>query len=54
MLTPSSGLQAISILNPAIGHEYRGQPNVGLISLALYAGLIVGATFWGSSCDIVG
>ncbi|ORX35168.1 major facilitator superfamily domain-containing protein [Kockovaella imperatae] len=47
-------LQGISILNPSIGNEFRGQPGVGNISLALYAGLILGATFWGCSCDIVG
>ena len=29
-------------------------PEVRLSTLALYAGLIVGATFWGMSCDVIG
>ncbi|KAH8919086.1 MFS general substrate transporter [Atractiella rhizophila] len=47
-------LQAISIVMPAVSYELKGEPQVRLSSLALYAGLIVGATFWGCSCDIVG
>lgn len=48
-------LQGISILLPAIENEFGGQTrSVKLLSLALYAGLIVGASFWGTSADVVG
>jgi hypothetical protein len=39
---------------PAVANEWRGYPDVRLATLALYAGLIVGATFWGCSCDVIG
>lgn len=54
MLTCHTGLQGVSILLPAIGNEWRGSRYVKLVTLALYAGLIVGATFWGISADVVG
>ena len=47
-------LQAISIVMPAVGNEYRGYPTVRMATFALYCGLIFGATFWGMSCDIIG
>ncbi|KAL8278210.1 hypothetical protein RQP46_009383 [Phenoliferia psychrophenolica] len=53
-------LQSIAILMPAIANQdgwpkYSG-PNgtVRLATLALYAGLIVGAMFWGMTCDVIG
>lgn len=39
---------------PAVANEWRGYPTVRLATLALYVGLIIGATFWGCSCDIIG
>lgn len=39
---------------PAVANEFKPYPEVRLSTLALYAGLIVGATFWGMSCDVVG
>lgn len=50
----SQGLQGISIIMPSVSYEWRGQPMVALASLSLYVGLILGAFFWGCSCDIVG
>ncbi|KAL1404903.1 hypothetical protein Q8F55_008514 [Vanrija albida] len=47
-------LQGISIIMPSVSYEWRGQPMVALASLSLYVGLILGAAFWGCSCDIVG
>lgn len=39
---------------PAVNNEWIGGPYIRMSTLALYAGLIVGATFWGMSCDVVG
>lgn len=39
---------------PAVANEWIGYPHVRMATLALYAGLIVGATFWGMSADVVG
>ena len=39
---------------PAVANEWIGYPYVRMATLALYAGLIVGATFWGMSCDVIG
>ncbi|KAH8919089.1 MFS general substrate transporter [Atractiella rhizophila] len=47
-------LQGIAIIMPAVSNELKPYPEVRLATLALYAGLIVGATFWGCSCDIIG
>lgn len=47
-------LQGVAILLPAIANEYRGPVFVKLLTLALYAGLICGASFWGCSADVVG
>ncbi|TXT09236.1 hypothetical protein VHUM_02710 [Vanrija humicola] len=47
-------LQGIAIIMPAVANEWRGYPEVRLATLALYVGLIIGATFWGCSCDIIG
>lgn len=35
---------------PAVANEWRGYPTVRLATLALYAGLIVGALWWGMLC----
>jgi hypothetical protein len=48
------GLQAIAIVMPAVANEWVGYPHVRMATFALYAGLIVGATFWGMSCDVIG
>lgn len=47
-------LQAISIVMPSVGNEWRGYPTVRMVSFALYCGLLTGAAFWGMSCDVVG
>ncbi|KAM0746088.1 MFS general substrate transporter [Meredithblackwellia eburnea MCA 4105] len=49
-------LQAISILMPYVSNQdgFPLYPRVRLATLALYAGLIAGAAFWGMTCDIVG
>lgn len=41
---------------PSVANElgWRGYPEVRLATLALYAGLVVGAAFWGMTCDVVG
>jgi hypothetical protein len=39
---------------PAVANEWVGYPHVRMATFALYAGLIVGATFWGMSCDVIG
>lgn len=41
---------------PAVANEtgWRVYPEVRLATLALYAGLVVGAAFWGMTCDVVG
>ncbi|ORX38077.1 MFS general substrate transporter [Kockovaella imperatae] len=47
-------LQAIAIVMPAVANEWVGYPHIRLATLALYVGLIFGATFWGMSCDVIG
>jgi len=47
-------LQAVSILQPALAREFVASPYVRHSTTALYAGLIVGAFFFGTSCDVVG
>lgn len=39
---------------PWIGYEFIDDIHVKFATLALYAGLIVGASFWGASCDLIG
>lgn len=54
-LTHLPGLQGVAILLPAIDNEFGGQTkDVKHLSMALYAGLIVGAAFWGMSADVWG
>lgn len=38
----------------SVSYEWEGYPNVRFATLALYAGLICGATFWGITADIIG
>ncbi|KAJ6618206.1 major facilitator superfamily domain-containing protein [Mycena sp. CBHHK59/15] len=50
-------LQAIAILMPAIANQYNFpnySSNIRMATFALYCGLIVGATFWGMTCDVIG
>ncbi|KAF8311953.1 MFS general substrate transporter [Clavulina sp. PMI_390] len=47
-------LQGIAIIMPAVANEWIGYPHVRMATLALYAGLIVGAVFWGTTCDVWG
>ncbi|BEJ15703.1 hypothetical protein CspHIS471_0503080 [Cutaneotrichosporon sp. HIS471] len=51
-------LQGVAIVQPQVSYEWNrpvGQtPNIKYTTLALYAGLIVGASFWGCSADIIG
>lgn len=57
-LTP--GLQIVAILQPAISYQWIGETagaqnfDVRFTTLALYVGLILGASFWGCSADIIG
>lgn len=37
-----------------VANEWRGYPTVRLATLALYVGLIIGAVFWGTTCDVWG
>ncbi|KAJ7573421.1 MFS general substrate transporter, partial [Mycena floridula] len=50
-------LQAIAIVMPAIANQhnfpnYAG--NIRMATFALYVGLIIGAAFWGMTCDVIG
>lgn len=49
-------LQAIAIVMPSLTYQdgWPKYPDIRLATLALYAGLIVGAAFWGISSDIIG
>ncbi|KAL1407745.1 hypothetical protein Q8F55_007179 [Vanrija albida] len=47
-------LQGVAIVMPAVANEFKPYPHVRLATLALYAGLIFGAAFWGCSADIIG
>ncbi|KAJ7444567.1 MFS general substrate transporter [Mycena galericulata] len=50
-------LQAIAIVMPAIANQYNFpnySSNIRMATFALYCGLIVGATFWGMTCDVIG
>ncbi|KAJ7240861.1 MFS general substrate transporter [Mycena haematopus] len=50
-------LQAIAILMPAIANQHNFpdySSNIRMATFALYCGLIVGATFWGMTCDVIG
>ncbi|KAJ7162084.1 major facilitator superfamily domain-containing protein [Mycena filopes] len=50
-------LQAIAILMPAIANQYNFpdfSSNIRMATFALYCGLILGATFWGITCDVIG
>ncbi|KAJ7489155.1 MFS general substrate transporter [Mycena latifolia] len=50
-------LQAIAILMPAIANQVNFpnySSNIRMATFALYCGLIVGATFWGMTCDVIG
>lgn len=57
----SQWLQAIAIVMQSVSMDvmvrdssYEGGTRVRFASLALYAGLIVGAAFWGTTCDVIG
>ncbi|KAJ7097589.1 MFS general substrate transporter [Mycena epipterygia] len=50
-------LQAIAILMPAIANQHNFpnySSNIRMATFALYCGLIVGAAFWGMTCDVIG
>ncbi|KAJ7176818.1 MFS general substrate transporter [Mycena filopes] len=50
-------LQAIAILMPAIADQHNFpnySSNIRMATFALYCGLIVGASFWGMTCDVIG
>lgn len=44
----------LSHLPHPVANEWIGYPKVRLATLALYCGLIVGAIFWGTTCDVWG
>lgn len=44
----------INIISKTVANEWRGYPDVRHATLALYAGLIVGAVFWGTTADVWG
>ncbi|CAK5284790.1 unnamed protein product [Mycena citricolor] len=50
-------LQGIAILMPAIANQHNFpnySSNIRMATFALYVGLIVGAIFWGMTCDVIG
>ncbi|KAJ7182862.1 MFS general substrate transporter [Mycena crocata] len=50
-------LQAIAILMPAIANQHNFpdySSNIRMATFGLYCGLIVGAAFWGMTCDVIG
>ncbi|KAJ7100792.1 MFS general substrate transporter [Mycena belliarum] len=50
-------LQAIAILMPAIANQHNFPnylSNIRMATFALYVGLILGASFWGMTCDVIG
>ncbi|KAL4782315.1 hypothetical protein BJX76DRAFT_369220 [Aspergillus varians] len=46
--------QGIASVQPPIQLEFSGIKHVSYSSVAYYTGLILGASFWGISCDLVG
>lgn len=54
ILTLRSWSQGIGAVQPAIVLEFQGIDHVAFSSVAYYVGMIVGALFWGVSCDFIG
>lgn len=46
--------QSISAIQPAVALEFTDVSRVTISSIAYYAGMIFGASFWGMSCDFTG
>ena len=46
-------LQGVAVVLPQV-QEYFDPPRIEFVTLSLYAGLIVGATTWGSLADVIG
>jgi len=46
-------LQGVAIILPQVGKEFN-PPHQTFLTLALYVGLIFGASFWGVTADIIG
>jgi len=46
-------LQGVALILPQVGMEFQ-PPHQTFLTLALYAGLIIGASFWGVTADIIG
>jgi MFS family permease len=46
-------LQGVAIILPQVGKEFN-PPHETFLTLALYVGLIIGASFWGIGADLMG
>lgn len=46
--------QGISAVRPPVANEFTDITHLSLSSVAYYVGLIIGATFWGTTSDIIG
>ena len=46
-------MQAITIITPAVRNEFHVK-RIAFLSVAKYAGLVVGSSFWPMSADIIG
>lgn len=54
LTTLRSWSQAIGSIQPAVALEFTDVDRVTVSSIAYYAGMIFGASFWGMSCDFTG
>ena len=46
--------QGISAVRPPVANEFTDISRLSFSSVAYYVGLIIGATFWGTTADIIG
>jgi MFS family permease len=46
-------MQAITIITPAVRNEFRVK-RIAFLTVAKYAGLVVGSSFWPMSADFIG
>uniref|UniRef100_A0A093VLC4 Putative MFS-type transporter PB1E7.08c n=1 Tax=Talaromyces marneffei PM1 TaxID=1077442 RepID=A0A093VLC4_TALMA len=46
--------QGISAVRPPVANEFTNISRLSFSSVAYYVGLIIGATFWGTTADIIG
>ena len=53
-ITDNFWSQSIGAIQPAVALEFTDVSRVTISSIAYYAGMIFGASFWGISCDFTG